>query len=133
MEASNQIQTAVILISLSIGVLISLRSFYGFFSESTYKAFDRIVANVFIVSLYAQVIFIVYVFTNFSFNYEESLKAIEHAALIIFATILTQGGRLITIRSNDNSVKFKFRSIYYGLATGLLIYAYVITLNLSFS
>ncbi|MEM0940772.1 MAG: hypothetical protein AAF600_11455 [Bacteroidota bacterium] len=133
MEASNQVQTAIALVSLSVGVLISLRSFYGFFSESIYTTFDRIVANVFIISLYAQVIFIAYIFTNFSFNYEESLKVIEHAALTIFATIMTQVGRLITIRSSDNAVKFRFRSIYYGLATGLLIYAYIINLNLRFS
>ncbi len=133
MNFIDQIQEVVIIGSLVVGVLISLRSFYAFFSGSVYTKIDKSIANVFIVSLYVQVALMAYIFVNSSFNYEESLKAIEHAALTIFATILTQGGRLITLRAGDDTVKFRFRSIYYGLATGLLIYAYIITLEIGFS
>ena len=133
MEVIVQIQNILILVSLIVGVLVSLRSFYGFFGGSSYTSVDKFASNIFIILLYVQVVLIAYIFTNSSFNYEESLKAIEHAALTLFATILTQGGRLIALRSGDDSVKFRFRSIYYGMATGLLIYAYIITLEVTFS
>ena len=78
------------------------------------------------VSLYLQLLLIVYLFTTTSFKYEESISVTENAALTLFATILAQGGRLIILKASDNSVKFRFRSVFYGLATGLLIYAFLL-------
>ena len=113
-------------ISLGLGIIISVRSLYGYFVGGNYTGMDRFLANIFIILLYFQTIVELFIFLTSSFRYEESLKATEHLALIAFATIMTQGGRLISIKSNDNSVKFRFRSIYYGIATGLLIYAYLL-------
>ena len=84
---------------------------------------DKVFASTFMVSLYIQLLFIAYIFSTTSFKYEESIQVTENAALTLFATVLTQGGRLITLKASDNSVKFRFRSIFYGMATGLLIYA----------
>ncbi len=131
MELITQIQSIVIHITLTVGILVTLRSLVGFFSGGNYLLIDRAFSNVFIYSLYLQLGFIVYIFLNASFNYEASLKAIEHAALTLFATLLTIGGRVISSSSNDDSVKFRFRGIFYGLATGLLIYACILTLCLA--
>ena len=128
MELTTFIQSIIIHISLTVGVLVTLRSLIGYFSGGSYLIIDRIFSNVFVYSLYLQLGFILYIFLNASFNYEASLKAVEHAALTLFATILTIGGRIISSSSNDHSVKFRFRGIFYGLATGLLIYACIITL-----
>jgi len=114
--------------SLFIGILVTLRSLIGYFAGGTYTPLDKALANAFIVFLYLQFIIELYTFLTASYRYEESLTAIEHIALTLFATLMTQGGRLITIKSSDNSVKFRFRSIYYGMATGLLIYAYILSL-----
>ena len=119
-------QSIIIYVSLILGIIITLRSFYGFLAGGNYGPQDRIFALSFLLILYLQFITELYIFYTSTFNYEDSLKATEHIALILFATIMTQGGRLISIRSNDNTVKFRFRSIYYGLATGLLIYAYIL-------
>ena len=129
MEFLIRIQDIIIHITLTLGIIVSLRSFYGFFSEGKYALLDSAFASTFIISLYIQLILVAYIFSNASFNYEESLLATENAALTLFATILAQGGRLIALRANDNSVKFRFRSIFYGLATGLLIYAYILALQ----
>lgn len=130
MEIALKIQATVIHITLTLGIMVSLRSFYGFFSGSTHKLADKVFAGTFMVSLYIQLIMIAYVFLSFSFNYEESIKVTENAALSLFAALLAQGGRLIVLKANDNSVKFRFRSIFYGLATGLLIYAYLLTFQI---
>ena len=132
MELIKLIQSIVIHISLTVGVLVTLRSLIGYFSGGSYLLIDRAFSNVFVYSLYIQLGFIIYIFLNDSFNYEGSLKAIEHAALTLFATILTIGGRIISSSSSDHSVKFRFRGVFYGLATGLLIYACIITLCFGF-
>ena len=50
--------------------------------------------------------------------------ALEHLSLVIVAVVFVQIGRLISIKSKDSIVKFRFRVIFYGLATALLIYSY---------
>ncbi|MBC6399626.1 MAG: hypothetical protein GDA51_01000 [Ekhidna sp.] len=126
MEILKGIQEFSVFTSLILGVSITLRSVIGYFGEGNYNYIDKIFANIFIVMLYIQLAVEAYHLFTLSHGYEESLKAIEHIVLTLFATIMTQGGRLITLNSSDNSVKFRFRSIYYGIATGLLIYAYIL-------
>ena len=126
MEIILKLQSTIIHVALSLGIVVTLRSFYGFVNGSNYVMMDRVLASTFMVSLYLQLILIAYIFSSTSFKYEESLKVTENAALTLFATILAQGGRLITLKALDSSVKFRFRSIFYGLATGLLIYAYIL-------
>ena len=131
MDTINQLQHTVIHTALIVGIFLTLRSFIAFFSGGNYLTMDRVIANVFALSLYLQLGFITYIFLHGSFNYEASLKAIEHAALTLFATILTIGGKVIASSSNDAVVKFRFRGIFFGLATGLLIYACIITVCLT--
>lgn len=125
-ELAKSIQTIATYASLILGILITLRSFIGFFMGGHYTNADKLFANVFIVTLYIQFFIELYFFLTSTLGYEDSLKATEHIALTLFATIMTQGGRIITLKSSDDSVKFRFRSIYYGLATGLLVYAYIL-------
>lgn len=129
MEILTGLQEFAIYSSLILGVIITLRSLIGYFGGGSYTHVDKIFANVFIVTLYAQFVIELYFLLTTTYRYEESLTAIEHMALTLFATLMTQGGRLITLKSSDNSVKFRFRGIYYGIATGLLIYAYLLTVN----
>lgn len=129
MEILTGLQEFSIYSSLILGVLITLRSIVGYFGDGNYTYIDKIFANIFIVMLYTQFLIELYSLLTTTYRYEESLTAIEHIVLTLFATIMTQGGRLITLKSSDNSVKFRFRGIYYGIATGLLIYAFLLTLN----
>ena len=129
MEILTSFQEFAIYASLTLGVLITLRSVIGYFGGGNYTYADKLFANTFIMILYAQLAVEAYTFFTNTYRYEESIAAIEHIALTLFAVIMTQGGRLITLKSSDNSVKFRFRGIYYGIATGLLIYAYLLTTN----
>ncbi|MDE0472211.1 MAG: hypothetical protein OXH57_09745 [Ekhidna sp.] len=127
MDVLKGIQEFAVFTSLILGVGITLRSVIGYFGGGNDTSVDKIFANIFIVMLYIQSVVEAYLFFFTSFGYEESLRAIEHIALTLLANIMTQGGRLITLKSSDNTVKFRFRSIYYGIATALLIYAYVLS------
>jgi len=129
MEILTGLQEFAIFSSLILGVVITLRSVVGYFGGGKYTYVDKIFANIFIIVLYAQFVIELYSLLTNTYRYEESLTAIEHIALTLFAVIMTQGGRLITLKSSDNSVKFRFRGIYYGIATGLLIYAYLISVS----
>ena len=133
MDTLKGIQEFAIYASLILGVIITSRSFIGYFGDGNYTYIDRIFSNIFIVVLYMQLVVEAYHFFTITYRYEESLKAIEHIALSLFATIMTQGGRLITLKSSDNSVKFRFRGTYYGIATGLLIYAYILGTSHTYS
>lgn len=115
-------------ITLLIGVVITLKSLYGLFSGSSFGLGDRLLSNFFLLFLYLQFLSELFIFVTTRFRYEDSIRASEHIALTLFAVIMTTGGRIITSRSNDSLVKFRFRSLYYGVATGLLIYAFILVL-----
>ncbi|MEM6643658.1 MAG: hypothetical protein AAF616_11820 [Bacteroidota bacterium] len=127
----DQFQSVLVHVSLGIGLLLSIRSIFGFFTGVKYRQADTIFAVLFLCLLYLQLGIIAYIFKTQSFNYEASVRAIEHAALTLFATILTQSSNLITKRAQDDAVKFRFKSILYSLATGLLGYAYIIMFQLT--
>lgn len=113
-------------VSLTLGVALTIRSLFGYFSGAEYRIIDQSLGVSFLLALYILTFLVGWIFFTSTYRYEESLVAMAHLALIILATILTQAGRFISIKANDNSVKFRFRSIYYGIASGLLFYGYII-------
>jgi len=126
MDILKGIQEFAVYASLILGVWVTLRSFIGYFGGFKYTYVHKIFAKVFIIMLYTQLVIEAFHFFTTAYGYEDSLKAIEHIVLTVFAALMTMAGRFITLQSSDNSVKFRFRSIFYGVATGLLIYAYVL-------
>lgn len=128
-----EIQQIILLLGIGVGILVTIRSFYGLLFSAEFTKFDKIIGMIFPGLLLIEIMLTIYILTTSSFNYEESLRAVEFAALIIFSSLLTVGGRFITSQSSDHVVRFRFRSIYFGLATGLLIYAFIINLKVSFT
>lgn len=114
----------VIIVALLVAVIISVRSIYGLFSGVHYADYDRVLANFLIIFVYLQLVFELVYFFGSTHTYEESFEAIEHIVLIVVATAATQVGRLISVQSQDDAVKFRFRSVFYGIATGLLLVSY---------
>lgn len=122
----ENVQMIAVYANLLIGVFITFRSLYGLFASGTYGNKDRILSNFFIIFLGAQFLSELLLFLTTKYRYEESIRASEHITLTFFALVMTIGGRIIATKSSDHSVKFRFRSIYYGVATGLLLYAFVL-------
>lgn len=118
------IRTTITILTLMAGFVISSKSALSFFSGLSYTPFDNILAKFFIILIYLQFAIEVVNFLSSSHTYEESFEAIEHIALVTVATISVQVGRMISIKSDDDLVKFRFRSVFYGIATFLLAYSY---------
>lgn len=117
-------RTTITLLTLMAGFVISAKSALSFFSGLKYTTFDNVLAKFFIVLIYTQFAFEVIHFFGSTHTYEESFEAIEHIALVTVATAAVQVGRMISIKSDDDLVKFRFRSVFYGIATFLLAYSY---------
>ncbi len=116
----------VTILTLAAGAILSLKSVLSFFSGLKYSEFDNVLAKFFIVAIYLQFGLELVNFFGSTHTYEESFEAIEHIALITVATAAAQVGRMISIKSGDDLVKFRFRTIFYGTATLLLLYSYVL-------
>ena len=112
------------LLTMLIGFSLTVRSLYSFFSDAHYNLLDKALAIFFIVFIYVQLALQLVIFSIKTYSYEESFAALEHLSLVIVAVVFVQIGRLISIKSKDSIVKFRFRVIFYGLATALLIYSY---------
>ena len=118
--------TTAIVLSLVSGLLISFKSLLSLFYGLKYSTFDTVLAKFFIILIYSQFALELIDFFGSSHTYEESLEAIEHIALVTVATALVQIGRMISIKSDDDLVKFRFRSFFYGMATILLAYSFLL-------
>ncbi|MEP5610910.1 MAG: hypothetical protein ABJP45_01610 [Cyclobacteriaceae bacterium] len=120
------IRTTVTILTLAAGVVISIKSILGLFSGLKYTEFDSVLAKFFIVTIYIQCVLELVNFFTSTHTYEESFQAIEHIALVVVATVAVQVGRMISIKSDDDQVKFRFRTIFYGIATFLLLYSFLL-------
>ncbi|MEM9895808.1 MAG: hypothetical protein AAF789_05520 [Bacteroidota bacterium] len=120
------LQTSAVFGTLICGVIITIRSLYGYFADGRYTKMDSLFALLFIILLYTQFAAEIVIFFTSKFKYEEGLTAVEHILLTLVATLLATAGRFISKRSGDDAVKFRFRSLFYGMATCLLIYGFVL-------
>ena len=118
------LRTSITILTLMAGLVISIKSIMSLFSGLSYGPFDRILAQFFIVFIYIQFALEVILFFSSTHTYEESFEAIEHIALVTVATAAVQIGRMISTKTDDDLVKFRFRSIFYGIATFLLGYSF---------
>lgn len=114
------------ILTLLTGFVLSVKSIFSLFYSLRHTELDRIFANFFIILVYSQFLLeIVHTFGS-AHSYEESFRIIEHVALITVATAFVQIGRMIIIKSNDNLVKFRFSTVFYGIATFLLTYSFLL-------
>ena len=120
------IRLTITILTLLSGIVISIKSVLSLFYGLKYTEFDNILAKFFIIFIYLQFILEVFYFFGSTHTYEESFEAIEHIALVTVATAAVQIGRMISIKSDDDLVKFRFRSIFYGIATFLLAFSYLL-------
>jgi hypothetical protein len=126
MDYLKIIVETISLLSIILGVSNSIKSIWSFFAGIAYTLFDKNLAIIFIVVLYLRYALDLLVFLTTTYNYEESFRAIEHMALVTVAVAAATVGRFIARNSSDDSVKFRFRSVFYSIATGLLVYAFFI-------
>lgn len=119
-------RNSITVLTLLAGLVISTKSILSLFYGLKYTDFDNILARFFIILIYLQFLLEIYYFFGSTHTYEESFEALQHIALVTVATAFVQIGRMISIKSDDDLVKFRFRSVFYGIATFLLAFSYLL-------
>ncbi len=123
-------------IVFALALVVVLKSLIGLFSDNhEYKKLDNALAASFVGSMHLQLLIglILYFFLSpltdlamrdmGSAMRDQELRfwAVEHITLMILAVVFAQVGRSISKKSDDNVVKFRFQSIFFGAATLMMI------------
>jgi len=123
MCSSQPVSEIIAIGSILQGVGLSARSISAYFLTIRFTIYDKAFALVFIVALFSKLLIDIISLLTSSFTYEDSFKAVEHIILVIVAVISAAIGAMISRNSNDDIVKFRFRSVFYSISAGLLIYS----------
>jgi hypothetical protein len=125
----------VSIVFLLLAATVLSRSIYGWIKTKTYSLTDNYLSIGLIVFLYFQLFsgILLYFFlrpqisdANLSLaevNERSTLQfwAIEHLSLMLFAIMLSQLGRLFIMRTQNDRVKYKNTSFYYGVSFVLVL------------
>ena len=143
LDSSNLIKSAHTIISgtfLIIAVWLLVRSVRGIRKNLTYTHFDKLLSYGFIITLYLQLIFGLFLFANpgaedYS-SAEGALKMaskrfwpIEHIVLMLFALFIANIGLIFSNQSHNSKDKYKKVLIYYAIAI-VMIAISLTTVNL---
>lgn len=115
-------------IVLLLIIVVVFKSLGGLFGGGTYKKLDNILAASFVGTMHLQLLIglILYFATSALVaeahsNMGAAMKepdlrfwAVEHITLMVLAVIFAQVGRSISKKSEDDVVKFRFQSIFFG-------------------
>jgi len=122
-------------IILLSSIVVILKSLVGLFGSMEYKKLDNILAASFVGFMHLQLLIglVLYVFlspiTTSAFqSMSEAMSnpdirywVVEHITVMILAVIAAQVGRSISKKSDDSVVKFRFQSIFFGIAFFLMM------------
>ena len=124
----NAFHSILIIIVLVIAVLVVVKSMISLFAGLHYSSFDRILAMIFVILVIVQSLAEIILFVNSGFGYrDEGFSAVERVLLTIVAAGAVILGRAISKKSGDNVVKFRFRTIFYGIASLLLFINFLLS------
>ena len=129
---------------LLISFMIIYRSFFGIIKNKIYSKLDKFLSLAFIVNLYLQLIFGLFLFSNIGSSTRNKylggdlsnsmitkrLWPIEHLVLMLFALFIANLGLIISLKSNVDKDKHQKILIYY--LASLLMIALSLSLNYFF-
>ncbi|MCD6178563.1 MAG: hypothetical protein J7K39_01545 [Bacteroidales bacterium] len=112
---------------LVIAIWLSIRSVRGIISKLPYLRLDKVLAYLFIIGLYLQLLFGVILFSNLSlsmgYDYQSAdgsmvvvskrLWPVEHIVLMLFALFIANLGLIFSNKSNIDTIKHKKILLYY--------------------
>ena len=114
---------------LLAAVIVIIKSFIGWFGDTSYSKFDKIIAPAYVGLMHLQLLlgFILYLISPFvTFNMSDKVSrywSVEHILLMTLAVAAAQAGRSLSKKSNDDQVKFRFQAIFFGLSIVLILVA----------
>lgn len=112
---------------------LGTRSVRGILYDLPYVQLDKILAYLFIINLYLQLLFGLILFTNlsiFGYDYQNAdgsvamvskrLWPVEHIVLMLFALFIANLGLIFSSKSNISSAKHRKILLYYSVSIGLI-------------
>ena len=115
---------------LLAAALVIVKSVIGWFGNTQYGKFDKILAPSFVGLMHLQLLIgllLYFVYSPFvTYNMGEKVSrywSVEHLAMMVLAVAAAQVGRSISKKSSDAQVKFRFQTIFFGLSMLLILVA----------
>lgn len=123
---------------LFFAVFLVVRSVRGISKNLSYTPFDKFLAVAFIVTLYLQLVFGLFLFTNLGtgldFHYmpnegsnmvSKRLWPVEHIVLMLFALFIANLGLIFSFQTRESKSRFKKILIYYSIAVVLIAFSLI--------
>jgi hypothetical protein len=122
-------------IILLAAIVVILKSLIGLFGNGKYGKFDNILAASFVGFMHLQGLIgvILYFISpiaqqarsvgmgNMMADSNLRFWGMEHIVLMVLAVVAAQVGRSISKKASDDSVKFRFQAIFFGIAILLVL------------
>lgn len=112
-------------------VVILLKSIVGLISNGSYGKFDKILGSATVGLMDMQLLLGLVLYfgyspytKNLTFNMgnaEERFWSVEHLLLMLLAIVAAHVGKVISKKSQDASVQFKYQTIFFGISLLLMI------------
>ncbi len=123
-------------IAFALALVVVLKSLIGLFADNQeFKKLDNALAASFVGTMHLQLLlgltlyFFLSPLTDLAMkdmgsamrDQELRFWAVEHITVMVLAVVFAQVGRSISKKSEDNSVKFRFQSIFFGASLLMMI------------
>ena len=121
---------------LLLAVVLVVKSLIGLFGGGKYSKLDNILSASFVGFMHTQLLLGIYLYFTSSLvktaflDFGAAMKdselrfwSVEHISVMILAIVAAQGGRSIMKRASDDSVKFRFQAIFFGVSLLLMLFA----------
>lgn len=117
-------------------VVVIIKSLIGLFGNGQYKKLDNFLAASFVGFMHLQLLIglILYFispiakearsvgFGNMMADGELRFWGMEHLVIMILSIAAAQAGRTISKKAEDDSVKFRFQAIFFGISLLLMLF-----------
>ena len=114
---------------LLAAVVVVIKSLIGWFGNTSYTKFDKILAPSYVGLMHLQLLLgliLYFISPMVTYNMGDKVSrywSVEHIAMMILAVAAAQVGRSISKKSSDAQVKFRFQTIFFGISILLVFVA----------
>jgi len=118
---------------LLAAVIVVIKSLIGWFGNTSYSKFDKILAPSYVGLMHLQLLLgliLYFISPMVTYNMGDKVSrywSVEHITIMILAVAAAQIGRSISKKAGDAQVKFRFQFIFFGISI-LLVFVGLATM-----
>lgn len=112
---------------LLVSIVVIIKSLIGWLGNTSYSKLDKALAPSFVGLMHLQLLLgliLYFISPLVTYNMGDKISrywSVEHIAMMILAVAAAQIGRSISKKANDDQVKFRFQTIFFGIALLLIL------------